>query len=159
MAEKKSFNFVVVGGEANAGPPIGPALGPLGLNVPMVVKKINELTAEFKGMKVPVVVEVGEDKSFNVIVKLPPTSALLLKEANAQKGSSKPGTEWVGDIKFESVVKVAKAKFDAMSAKTLKGAVKTVLGTCVSMGIKVEGKNPKEVIQEVDKGIWDSKIV
>ncbi len=159
MPEKKTFNFVVVGGEANAGPPIGPALGPLGLNVPMVVKRINELTADYKGMKVPVVVEVNEDKSFNVTVKLPPTSALILKEANITKGSGKAGTEWVADIKFESVVKVAKAKFDALSAKTLKGAIKTVLGTCISMGIKVEGKNPKEIIQEVNQGKWDSKIV
>mgnify|MGYP001772815405 FL=1 len=159
MPEKKTFNFVVVGGEANAGPPIGPALGPLGLNVPMVVKKINELTQDYKGMKVPVVVEVNPDKTFNVIVKLPPTSALLLKEAKVEKGSSKAGTEWVADLKFESIVKVAKAKMDSMSAKTLKAAVKTVLGTCVSMGIKVEGKNPKEIIEEVNKGLWDSKIV
>ncbi len=160
MAEsnKKAFNFIVPGGEANAGPPIGPALGPLGLNVMQVVKKINDLTGDYKGMKVPVSVEIYPDKTFNVIVKLPPTAALILKEAGLQKGSSKAGTEWAGNISFDSVIKVAKSKYDYTSAKTLKGAVKMVIGTCVSLGIKVENKAPSEILAEIDSGAFDSKI-
>lgn len=160
MAEsnKKVFNFIVPGGEANAGPPIGPALGPLGLNVMQVVKKINELTGDYKGMKVPVSVEIYPDKTFNVIVKLPPTSALILKEAGLQKGSSTPGREWVGNISLDSVIKIAKSKLDSTSAKTLKGAVKMVIGTCVSLGIKVDNKTPREVLAEIDAGMYDSKL-
>lgn len=159
MPEKKSFSFVVTGGEANAGPPIGPALGPLGLNVMAVVKRINELTEEYKGMKVPVVVEVDQEtKAFNVTVKLPPTSALILKEAGLQKGSGQAGKEYAGSISMQSVIKIAKLKMDALSAKDLKGAVKTIIGTCVSMGIKVEDKEPKAVIEEINRGLWDKAI-
>ncbi|MGC8661597.1 MAG: 50S ribosomal protein L11 [Nitrososphaeria archaeon] len=156
--EKKAFSFIVPGGEANAGPPIGPALGPLALNVMQVVKKINDLTADYKGMKVPVSVEVYSDKTFNVIVKLPPTSALILKEVGLQKGSAKAGTEWAGNITLDSVVKVAKNKYDYTSAKTLKGAVKMVVGTCASLGIKVENEEPEKILAEIDSGTWDAKI-
>ncbi|MEM0146394.1 MAG: 50S ribosomal protein L11 [Conexivisphaerales archaeon] len=156
--EKKAFNFIVPGGEANAGPPIGPALGPLALNVMQVVKKINDLTADYKGMKVPVSVEVYSDKTFNVVVKLPPTSALILKEIGLQKGSAKAGTEWAGNISFDSVVKIAKSKYDNTSAKTLKGAIKMIVGTCASLGIKVENKTPEEVLAEINSGAFDTKV-
>jgi large subunit ribosomal protein L11 len=156
--EKKVFSFIVPGGEANAGPPIGPALGPLALNVMQVVKKINDMTNDYKGMKVPVSVEVFSDKTFNVLVRLPPTSALILKEVGLQKGSAKPGTEWAGNISFDSIVKIAKSKYDYTSAKSLKGAVKMVIGTCTSLGIKVENKTPKEIIAEINSGAWDSRI-
>ncbi len=159
MPEKKSFSFVVTGGEANAGPPIGPALGPLGLNVMEVVKKINELTSEYKGMKVPVVVEVDQQtKSFNVSVKLPPTSALILKEAGLEKGSGQAGKEYTGNISMQSAIKIAKLKMDVLSAKDLKGAVKIIVGTCVSMGVKVEDKEPKTIIDEINRGVWDSSL-
>ena len=159
MGEKKTFRFLVEGGKATAGPPIGPSLGPLGLNVMMVVNKINELTKDYAGMRVPVDVIVDlETKEFEVKVGIPTTSALIIKELGIQKGSGATGHEWVGNLKMEQVIKIAKIKRPQLMAKTFKGAVKEILGTCVSMGVLVEGKHPKEVIREVNEGVWDELI-
>lgn len=145
------------GGNASPGPPLGPALGPLGVNVGAVVAKINEATKDFKGMKVPVDVEVDtETKQFTVILKTPTTSALIAKEAGVDKGSGAPGREAKGNISFQTVVKIAKMKINDTYAKSLKGVVKEVLGTCQSMGVTVDSKSPKEVIKEVEKGLYDS---
>lgn len=147
------------GGNASPGPPLGPALGPLGVNVGAVVAKINEATKDFKGMKVPVEVEVDTDtKQFTVTLKTPTTSALIAKEAGIDKGSGTPGKEFKGNISFQSVVKIAKMKMNDTYAKSLKGVVKEVLGTCQSMGITVDSKPPKEVIKEVEKGLYDSLL-
>lgn len=156
---EKTLKFLVPGGEATAGPPIGPALGPLGVNVLQIVEEINRKTAEFKGMRVPVEVVVDTDtKSFEVRVGTPTTAALLVKEAGIEKGSSQPNREFVADLSMEQIVKIAKLKMPDMRAKTLKAAVKQVLGTCLSMGITVEGKRAKEVIREVDAGKYDELI-
>lgn len=158
MVEKK-FRFIIQGGKATAGPPIGTALGPLGLNVLMVVEKINELTSEFMGMRVPVEITVDTDtKDFKVNIGVPTTAALLVKEASIEKGSSNPGKDFVGNISMESLVKIAKIKMQDLKAKTLKSAVKQVIGTCLSMGIKVDGKNPKDVLKELDEGKYDEMI-
>lgn len=156
---EKTLKFLVPGGEATAGPPIGPALGPLGVNVLQVVEEINKFTKEFKGMRVPVEVVVDtESKQFKVNVGVPTTTALIVKEAGIEKGAKMPGKEVVGDISLESIVKIARLKMDEIRAKTLRTAVKQVLGTCVSMGITVNGKNPKEVIKEIDQGLHDEKL-
>lgn len=124
-----------------------------------VVKKINELTEDFAGMKVPVKVHVDvETKEFEVEVGVPSVAALLAKEARIEKGSGKPGREFVADIPMEKIVKIATMKFGHTTAKSLKGVVKEVLGTCVSVGVKVEGKDPREVIKEVNEGVWDHVI-
>ncbi|RLI29238.1 50S ribosomal protein L11 [Candidatus Bathyarchaeota archaeon] len=159
MGEKKTIDVLVRGGEATAGPPIGPALGPLGVNVPAIVKAINEATKEYAGMRVPVKITVDvETKEFEIEVGIPTTAALILKELKAEKGSGKAGLEPIGDLSFEAVVRIAKIRRPKSLAKTLKGVVKEVLGTCLSMGVTVEGKNPKEVIREVDQGIYDKFI-
>ena len=156
---EKTLKFLIQGGEANAGPPIGPALGPLGVNVLQVVEEINRKTGEFKGMRVPVEVVVDTDtKSFEVRVGTPTTAALIVKEAGIEKGSSQPNREFVGNLSMEQVVKIAKLKMPDMRAKNLKAAVKQVLGTCLSMGVTVEGKRAKEVIREVDAGAYDDLI-
>ncbi len=156
MGEKKSFKFLIEGGKATAGPPIGPTLGPLGVNLPMIVAKINELTKDYAGMRVPVEVIVDvETKEFEVKVGIPTTSALIVKELGIEKGSGATGHDWVGNLKMEQVIKIAKIKRPQLMAKTLKAAVKEILGTCVSMGVLVEGKHPKEVIKEVNEGVWD----
>ena len=156
VGEKKSFRFLIEGGKATAGPPIGPSLGPLGVNLPMVVARINELTKDYAGMRVPVEVVVDVDtKEFEVEVGIPTTSALIIKELGVKKGSGASGHEFVGNLSMEQVVKIAKIKRPQLLAKTLKGAVKEILGTCVSMGVLVEGKHPKEVIREVNEGLWD----
>ncbi len=156
---EKTLKFLIQGGEANAGPPIGPALGPLGVNVLQVVEEINRKTGEFKGMRVPVEVVVDTDtKSFEVRVGTPTTAALIVKEAGIEKGSSQPNREFVGELSMEQVVRIAKLKMPDMRAKSLKAAVKQVLGTCQSMGVTVEGKRAKEVIREVDAGAYDDLI-
>jgi large subunit ribosomal protein L11 len=156
---EKTLKFLVPGGEATAGPPIGPALGPLGVNVLQVVEEINRKTSEFKGMRVPVEVVVDTDaKAFEVRVGTPTTAALLVKEAGIEKGSSQPNREFIADMSMEQIVKIAKVKMPDMRAKTLKAAVKQVLGTCLSMGITIDGKSVKEVIEEVDTGVHDDII-
>lgn len=143
---------LVSGGKASPGPPLGPAIGPLGLNVKQVVDKINEATKDYEGLNVPVKIIVHEDRSFEIQVGVPPTSALIKKELGLEKGSKNPGKEFVGNLSFEQLVKIARIKRAQSLSYTLKGAVKEVLGTCVSMGITVDGKNPKEVIKEIDDG-------
>lgn len=156
---EKQFRFIIEGGKATAGPPIGPTLGPLGLNVPMVVEKINEVTAEFMGMRVPVEVTVNTDtKEFSVKVGTPTVAALIVKEAAVEKGSGNPGKEYVGNISMSAAIKIAKIKMPDMRVKTLKAALKQVIGTCVSMGIKVDGKEPKQVIKDIDSGLYDSML-
>lgn len=157
MGEKKSISALVSGGEANAGPPLGPAMGPMGVNVLQVVNTINEKTKDFPGMKVPVKVEVDtETKKFTVEVGIPPTAALVAKESGIAKGSGTSGTNYAGDLSMAGAVKIAKMKIDGSYAKDLKGAVKEVIGSCVSMGVKVEGKPAKEVYADISAGNHDT---
>ena len=146
---------LVTGGKATAGPPLGPALGPLGVNVKAVIDAINKETKDFAGMKVPVIVEVKPDKTFTVTVGTPPTSALVIKEAGLQKGGSSAGKEVAGNLTMEQVVKIAKMKRRDMLASTLKAAAKEVISSALSAGITIEGKSPKEVHKEIDEGKYD----
>ena len=159
MGDKQTISSLVTGGEASAGPPLGPALGPIGVNILEVITAINEKTSEFKGMKIPVTVSVDADtKEWEIEVGIPSASALLLKEAGIQKGSSTSGTEWAGDITADSIVKVANVKLETSYANSLKSVAKQIVGTCVSLGIKIEGKTPKEFTAEINDGKWDSKF-
>lgn len=159
LGEKKTVNVLVTGGEATAGPPIGPALGPLGVNVVAIVKEINEMTKEYSGMRVPVTIEVDvETKSYSIKVGIPTISALLAKEAKIEKGASTPGKNFAGNITFEQLVKIASICLQKSYSSTLKSAVCEVLGSCVSMGIKVDNKPPKQVLQEIKEGKYDNKI-
>jgi large subunit ribosomal protein L11 len=156
---KETISLMVKGGAATAGPPLGPALGGKGINVGQVVAQINEKTSAMKGMDVPVKVIVDLDaKAFEITVGLPPASALLLKEAGAEKGSGAAGIKIVSALKIPHLIKVAKIKTDALTGKTLKEKVKELLGTCKSMGIKVEGKDPRDVIKEVNAGTYDKVL-
>jgi len=159
MANKQTISSLVTGGEASAGPPLGPALGPMGVNILQIISAINEQTKEFKGMKIPVSVSVDSDtKKWEIEVGIPSASALLLKEAGIQKGSGTSGTEWVGEVSADMIAKIAKVKLETSYASSLKSVAKQIVGTCVSLGIKVEGKTPKEFTAEIDEGKWDSKL-
>jgi large subunit ribosomal protein L11 len=156
VADKKVVELLVSGGQATAGPPLGPALGPLGVNVMMIVNRINEVTKDYAGMKVPVKVAVDpETKEFEVSVGTPTASALIVSELKIEKGSATPSTAKVGNLTIEQVLRIAKIKRHELLAKTLKFAVKEVLGSCVSMGVTVEGKDPREVQKEIDNGKFD----
>ena len=153
MSDIQTVSALVTGGQANAGPPLGPTLGPLGVNILQIVTAINEKTKDFEGMKVPVTVVVDKKtKKWTVEVGIPSAAALILKEAGIQKGSGTSGTTWVGDIKMDSIIKVAKLKIDSSYAQDIKGAAKEIVGTCLPLGVKIDGKNPKEVTAEINSG-------
>ncbi|MEM3030645.1 MAG: 50S ribosomal protein L11 [Candidatus Micrarchaeia archaeon] len=149
---KVTIQALVEGGKASAGPPLGPALGPLGVNIQAIIAAINEKTKGFAGLSIPVKVVVDKEaKSFEVEVGTPPTSALIKKELGIEKGA-KAKDEKAGDITLEQAVKIAKAKGAASLSKDLSRAVKEVLGTCVSMGVTCGGRDAREVIKEIDEG-------
>ena len=156
MGDKKTVSALVNGGEASAGPPLGPALGPIGVNILQVVNTINEKTKDFPGMKVPVKVEVDTTtKQFTVEVGVPPTAALIIKESGVTKGSGTAGTNYVGDITMETAIKIAKMKIDRSYANDIQGAVKEVIGSCQSIGMTIEGKSAKDIYSEVSAGKYD----
>lgn len=157
MAE--TIDVLVDGGEATAGPPLGPALGPMGVNIIQVVEKINEKTKHFDGMKVPVRVIIDpETKKFEIEVGTPPTSALVMREAGLEKGAGAPRSEIVGDLTIEQVKKIAEMKQDSLLGKTVKDKAMEVIGTCVSMGVSIEGNPPKEMQEKVGAREFDSEL-
>lgn len=134
-------------------------MGPLGVNVLAIVNEINRVTGDFKGMKVPVKIEVDtETKRFSVSVGTPTAAALLVKEAGIAKGSGKPNLELVGNVTFDKVLGIAKAKIGGSYAKNIKSSVKEVVGTCVSMGVKVEETDPRQFMKQIEEGKWDKAI-
>jgi len=157
---KITIQALVEGGKASAGPPLGPALGPLGINIGQIIATINEKTKGYAGLSLPVKVIVDKDtKTFEVEVGSPPVSALLKKELGVEKGakSMKEGGP-VGNLELKQIVKIAKMKQSGSLAKTVKAAVKEVLGTCVSVGITVDGKDARESIKEVNAGKHDALL-
>jgi len=156
MAE--TLEVMVDGGKATAGPPLGPALGPLGIPIPQVVKVINEKTKAYDGMKVPVKIIVQPTKEFDVVVGTPPVSALILKELKAEKGSGKPNTDKVGNLTIDQVIKIVKMKEESLTGKTLKNRCLEVIGACVSMGVNIEGMSAKEATAAIRAGKFDNKL-
>ena len=156
---KETVEVLVEGGKATAAPPLGPALGPMGVNIGQVVSSINEKTKSFAGMKVPVKVIIDKDtKEFNIEIGTPPTSQLIKKEAGIEKGSSSQLGDKVADILIEQLIKIAKMKESSLLGKTLKDKVKEIVGTCNSMGVLVEGKPAAESIKDIDEGKFDKEI-
>ena len=151
----KTVEALVDAGHATPGPPLGPALGPLGVNIKAVIDEINKQTQDFKGMKVPVKVIVDDNRNFSITVGVPPTSSLLLSEAGVEKGSGTPNTEKVGNINIDQVVKIAKMKQQTMLAIDLRAAVKEAVGTCVSMGLTIDNEDPKMIIKAIDEGKYN----
>jgi len=157
MAE--TVQALVEGGKASAGPPLGPALGPLGVNIMQIINTINDKTKQFQGMKVPVKVIVDpKTKNFEIEVGTPPAASLILNEIGGEKGSSSPTRHKAGNITIDQITKVAKMKYDNLLGKDLKQKTKEIIGTCYSMGVTVEGKSPKEVQKAIDEGEYDSKF-
>ncbi|MBI4139722.1 50S ribosomal protein L11 [Candidatus Woesearchaeota archaeon] len=155
----QTVEAMVEGGKATAAPPLGPALGPLGINIGQVISEINKKTADFKGMQVPIKIVVADDKSFTVSVGTPPASALIKKEAGVEKGSGNPLADKIADIRIEQVIKIAKMKNDDLLGKNLFSKVKEIMGTCDSMGVLVEGLQARDAIAKVNAGEWKQKIL
>ncbi|MDI6708745.1 MAG: 50S ribosomal protein L11 [Candidatus Thermoplasmatota archaeon] len=143
---------LVEGGKATLGPPLGPLLGPLGVNIPRIIEVINEKTKHFEGMKVPVKILIESDKSFEIEVGTPPTSALIFKELGIEKGSGKHKEAKAGNIGLEQVKKIAELKKEDLQGSSLEARVKEVIGSCISVGVTIEGKDPKLVLKEIAEG-------
>lgn len=157
MAE--TIKALVEGGKASAGPPLGPALGPLGVNIMQIINTINDKTKQFNGMKVPVKVIVDpKTKNFEIEVGTPPAASLILNELGAEKGSGAPSTHKIGNLTIDQAVKVARMKQDNLLGTELKQKTKEVIGTCVSLGVTVEGKKPQEIQKAIDDGEFDAKF-
>ena len=156
---REKVEVLVEGGKATAAPPLGPALGPMGVNIGQVVSDINKKTSSFQGMQVPVKIFIDkETKQYEITIGTPPASGLIKKEANIEKGSGKAKHEMVADILIEQIIKIAKMKETATLGKSLKEKVKEIIGTCQSMGILVEGKPAKETLKDVDSGMYNEEI-
>jgi large subunit ribosomal protein L11 len=146
---KQTVEAMVEGGKASAGPPLGPALGPLKVNIPDVVAEINDKTKELAGMKVPVKVTVdSETRGFDVEVGSPPVAALVKKELSLEKGSEEAGKKRVGDLTDEQAKKITRQKFGSDD----KPFLSQVRGTCRSMGVTIgEGSVTEEEIKRYEE--------
>ena len=153
-----TVEVMVDGGAATPGNPLGPALGPLGVNVVAIVAEINKQTAPMKGMKVPVKIVIQADKTFTVSVGTPPTSALILAEAKLEKGSGAPKATKVGDLTMAQVVRISQMKQADLMGKTTRDRAREVVGTCVSMGVTVDGKDAREVQTLIKEGKYDAAL-
>jgi len=137
----------------------GPAVGPTGINIKDVVDEINAQTMVFKGLTVPVRIECdAETKKFEIFIETPSTASLLLKEIGVEKGSGNAGEERIGNLTFEQLINVAKAKQNIFLDKTFKACVKTVLGTALSVGATVDSEDPRVIQERIDNGDYDDLI-
>ncbi|WP_136687554.1 50S ribosomal protein L11 [Halorhabdus amylolytica] len=156
MAE--TIEVLVAGGQVDPGPPLGPELGPTPVDVQAVVQDINDQTAAFDGTEVPVTIEYEEDGSFSIDVGVPPTAALIKDEAGFETGSGEPAEDFVADLSIEQVKTIAEQKHPDLLAYELKQAAKEIVGTCVSLGVTIEGDDPREVAELIDAGEYDGVL-
>ena len=138
---KKVINVVklqIPAGAATPAPPVGPALGQAGINIVGFTKDFNARTADQKGMIIPVVITVYEDRSFEFITKTPPAAVLLKKAAKVDKGSGEPNTKKVAKVTKDQVKKIAETKMKDLNAADIEAAMRMIEGTARSMGFTVE---------------------
>lgn len=153
------IKLLVEGGEMKPNPGIAQKLGPLGINIGKVIQEVNKATANFKGMKVPAELDINsKTKEFSVSVSSPPVSELLKRELGIDKASGEAKKIKAGNLSIEQVIKIAKTKYPNMLANNLKSAVKSVVGSCVSLGILIESKEPKEIEKEIFAGKFEKEI-
>jgi len=152
------IKLLVDGGNMKPGPAIGQKLGPLGINISKVIQEVNKSTEDFKGIKVPIELNINKDKSFDIKVLSPPTTELLKKDLQIEKASGAAKKLKVSNASIEQIIKVAKIKYPNMLSKDFKSTVKTVVGSCVSAGILIENKEPKEIEREINEGKYDKEI-
>jgi large subunit ribosomal protein L11 len=150
-----TIEVLVPGGQANPGPPLGPELGPTPVDVQAVVQDINDQTEAFDGTEVPVTVEYDDDGSFEIEVGVPPTAELIKDEAGFDTGSGEPQETFVADLSVDQVTQIAEQKQTDLLAYDIKNAAKEVVGTCTSLGVTIEGNDPREFKQRIDDGEYD----
>ena len=153
------IKLLVDGGEMKPGPALSQKLGPLGIPLNQVIQKVNQATTGFNGLKVPVELNVDTaTRDFDVKVFSPPVSELLKKELGIEKGSGAQKKIKVGNASIEQIISLAKTKFPNLLSKDFKSAVKTIVGTCVSLGILIESKPAIEIEREIEEGKYDKEI-
>lgn len=162
---KLTIPVMVEGGKAVAGATLGSSLGPAGVNITDVLAKINEKTKDFEGMHVPVKIIVDRSSrpaTFEIEVGTPPMTALIKKEVGVttpvKEEAGVKGKKTIGNITISALSKIAKSKTESSLARTLKLSVKEACGTCLSLGVTVEGKNPKEIFSVIDAGKYDKEF-
>jgi len=142
MAKKVEsyIKLQVPAGDANPSPPVGPALGQHGVNIMEFCKAFNAKTQKIeKGLPIPVVITVYNDRSFTFVTKTPPAAILLKKAAGVAKGSGTPNTVKVGKVNRAQLEEIATTKMPDLTASDMDAAVRTLAGTARSMGLDVEG--------------------
>ncbi len=153
------INIIVDGGKATASPQLSQCMGPMKINMQEVITKINKKTESFNGIKVPVEIIVNErTKEYEIKVGSPPTSELIKKEMEIEKGSATPDKIKSGNISIEQLIKIAKMKSSGMFVNSLKAAIKTVAGSCNSLGILIEGMTSAEFNVLLEQGAYENEI-
>ncbi len=153
------IKLIVEGGAMKPGPAVAQQLGPMGINLGKVISDVNTATAGFKGLKVPVELDVNpKTKAYTIEVLSPPMAELIKKELGLETGSGEAGKTYVGNISFEQIVGIAKTKLPGLLARDLKNAVKLAVGSCVSLGVLIDSKPGKEVMREIEEGKYGKEI-
>jgi large subunit ribosomal protein L11 len=149
---------LVPGGKATPSPPLGPALGPLGVNVKEIIDKINEETKAFNGIQVPIkiIIDDNNKRQFTIQIGVPPTSALIKKELKIETASGKPNKDIVGNLTMKQLTDIVQMKKGSSFSKGLKNVAKEIVGTCSSMGVTIEGMKAKAVTTAINDGKFDS---
>jgi large subunit ribosomal protein L11 len=153
------IKLLVEGGNMAPGPAVAQQLGPMGINMGKVIADVNTATSEFKGVTLPVHLTVDPDtKEVSIKVMSPPTSELIKKELKIEKASGARLKQKVGNFAIEQVISVAKAKHESLLSNTFIASVKSVIGTCQALGVLIESKDPKEVLEEITEGKYKEEI-
>jgi large subunit ribosomal protein L11 len=151
--------LLVEGGKMSPGPAVAQQLGPMGINMGKVISDVNEATSEFKGVTLPVHLTVNaETKEVTIKVLSPPTSELIKKELGVAKASGARMKQTVGNLAIEQVISIAKAKHEAMLSNDFMASVKSVIGTCQALGVLIEDKEVREIMQDIKDGKFAEEI-
>ncbi|MCK5449971.1 50S ribosomal protein L11 [Candidatus Pacearchaeota archaeon] len=153
------IKLLVEGGNMSPGPAVAQQLGPMGINMGQVISDVNEATSEFKGVTVPVHLTVDpKTKEFSIKVLSPPTSELIKKELKIEKASGARMKQRVGNFAIEQVISIAKSKHPSMLSNDLISTLKSIIGTCQALGVLIESKEPKEILEEISEGKYKEEI-
>ena len=154
-----TIKLMVEGGKMTPGPTVAQALGPMGIDIGKVISDVNEATSSFKGITVPVNLDVdAKTKEYKIEVLSPPTSELIKKELGVEKASGARLKQRVGNMAIEQVIGIAKQKHDNMLSNDFMATLTSVLGTCQALGVLVESKEVKEVLEEIKSGKYSEEI-
>ncbi|MBT3261948.1 50S ribosomal protein L11 [Candidatus Woesearchaeota archaeon] len=153
------IKLMIEGGKASTTPAMAQTLGPLKMDMQGILKDVNEKTMTYKGLKVPVELDVDEKaKTYTITVKSPPASELIKNEIGIKTGSGEPEKKKVGNISVEQLIKVAKMKMESLFSVDLRASMRAVAGTCNSVGVLIEGNISSKFNELLAEGKYNSII-